>query len=407
MKYISAILHITDKRSAPLRATLLAILWCATPGPLQAAHPVGNSLQRANQRVLSILRQPPASGVAVISLELRPGLAHSGLQPGDIICRVDGSPVRTIRQFRHAVRAAQSIGEKSLPIMVARGNQIVHLRLPPGMPRIALISVTAGTAVPLGPPATAPGKFHWHVNDIPTVQPGSGQILGHHSWYLLMRNKEVIGALHLGIWRHASRWRVEWNQQAVRPGPLSAARWNVGLRSVAGLTARPWCLRTILWSQPGRIVRARWLGNRLNLRIDAADGTSQIKLTTTRQMLIPMPAMALLAAAMPHRAGVVVPLAEISTDTLATRLNCSLQTMGIQPLHMDGLTAKKCWQVNVLRFAVFQEAFFFASDGTLLAIQLPHGVQAVHVASHAVVRRIIPAARVSSIPKPARGQLPR
>ncbi len=402
MKYLSANFHTAAIRTPPLQATLLAILLYTTPGLVRAAQPVRDPLERANQLVLSILRQPPASGVAVISLELRPGLVKSGLKPGDIISMADGARVRTIGQFRHAVDTAQAIGEKSLPLLVARGNQIVRLWLPPAMPRVALMPVTAGAAVPLGPPATAAGKFHWHVQQVPTVQPGRGRILGHHSWYLLMRKREVIGALHLGIWRQASRWRVEWNQQAIRPGPLPAVRWNIGLRSVAGLTARPWWLRTILWSQPGRSVRARWQGDTLNLHIAAAGGSSAIKLTTTRQMPIPMPAIVLLAAAMPHRAGVVVRLAEISAHTLATRLNCSLQTMGIQPLHMDGLTAKRCWRVNLLRFAMLQEAFFFASDGTLLAIQLPRGVQAVHVASHAVVRRVIPADRVSSIPKPAR-----
>ncbi len=401
---------IAGHRAAPRRrktkfVLLLAILLYTQPGLAQAAPVASSALQRANQIVLSILRQPPASGLAVISLELRPALVKSGLKPGDIISQVDGSPVRTIHQLRHAVRTAQTIGEKSLPILVARKNQIVRLFLPPTMPHVGLMPVTAGTAVSLGPIATAPEKFHWHLTQVPTVRPSRGQILGHHSWYLLMRNDEVIGALHLGIWRHASRWRVEWNQQTVHPGPLQAARWNIALRSAGGLTAKPWWLKTLLWTQPGRTVRARLLADTLKLHIPAAGGTGAMKLTTTRQMLIPSPAIALLAAAMPHRAGVVVHLAELSAGTLATRLNCSLETVGIRPLNMDGLTAKKCWQVNLLRFSVVQETFFFASDGTLLAMQLPHGVQAVHVASHAVVRQIIPANRISSLPRPAPAQL--
>lgn len=386
---------------------LLALVLYMQPGPAKGAPVASSALQQTNQKVLSILRQPPASGLAVISLELRPGLVISGLKPGDIISRVDGSPVRTISELRHVVHSAQSIGEKSLPILVARKNQIVHLFLPPTMPHVGLMPVTAGTAVPLGPTATAPGKFHWHLTQVPTVQPSRRQILGHHSWYLLMRRHEVIGALHLGIWRHGSRWRVEWNQQAVHPGPLQPARWNIAVRSTSGVTAKPWWLRTILWAQPGRTVRAHWLADTLNLNIHAAGETGSMKLTTTRQMLIPTPAIALLAAAMPHRPGVVVDLAELSAATLATRLNCSLETMGIRPLNMDGLTASKCWQVNLLRFSVVQETFFFASDGTLLAIQLPRHVQAVHVASHAVVRHVIPANRVSSLPKPTPAQLPR
>lgn len=353
-------------------------------------------IQRANERVLSVLRQPSASGLAIISLELPPRLLAAGLRPGDIISHADGSPVRTKHDLRHLTSVVKKIGEKKIPILVARGEKLIHLHIAPQPLHVAVVPVVAGTAAPLGPLATPPGQYRWHWNQVPTLQPVRGRVLGHNSWYLLLRHGEVTGALHLTISRHNTHWLLHWNCQAIRHTGLTPARWTIHFTTANGPFAVPLRLKTLIWREKRRSVRAIPEGNTLALTVRTLNRTQLVNLATTRQMLVPMPAIALLAAALPHRTGVVASLAELSASSLATRLNCSLRSMGQGHLRMDGVTVKG-WRVDLLRFATVQETFFFASDGTLLAINGPHGIQALHVASHAVVRHVIPKKLLESL----------
>ncbi len=380
---------------------LTLLVWASAAIRVTAAAPTAlSAIRQTDQRVLAVLRQPPATGLAVVSLELAPALIRGGLRSGDIIVMADGRRTHNVKSLKSAIQSAQTIGEKRLAAQVARGNKIVSVALPIGPLHADLVPVIAGTPVPPSPPATPLTKFHWHLRQVPTLEPPPGQIAGHNSWYLVFQSGVVVGELNFHIHRHGNRWLTDWNQSAIRRGPLPPIRQQIALQSDPTNSLQPWRFLRLASREPKRFLRVIRRSHELFLRGPKPDGTQPTVLQTTRALLVPTTAMALPAAALPRRPGVVIRVAELASANLATRLNCSLKTIGSVQLNINGLKVKQCWEVELLQFSMVRAAYFFLQDGTLVAMHLPHHIWALRAASHAAVADIIPARRLVGVSMP-------
>ena len=423
------------------------------------------ALQQAYQRVLTVLREPPATGLAIVSLQLPPAALRSGLQPGDIIVRVGSTAALSPGALRRAIRRNT---HSVLALTVARGQRLKHLTLPlsPASPgaslgatgslghavalgqtaglHLATLAVIAGAPAPLNPPATPRGRYTLHWRQVPTLQPQPGQVLGHDMWLLVLDRHFACGAWHVQIASRGGRWMVRWNIQGIRGGPLAPNAWRLTLGRRAGLLVlrrgRRWSL-----SPPARAIRpavqsvkspqftrcrgATRCGELTAPRtpsplLDAAaarpgpwrrtsvwcrgpvligrtdrDGQHFLWRRETVPGALPLPGLMVLAAALPHRRGIVLPVAELSGEPLATQLGCVLQTLGRMPTTVGGVRVK-AWAVQELLFDVPQATFWFADQGALLKLQWGRRFTALMVASPAVIRRVF--AHTPLVSAPAR-----
>ncbi len=411
-----------------------------------------DALQQAYQRVLTVLREPPATGLAIVSLQLPPAALRSGLQPGDIIVRVGSTAALSPGVLRRAFRRNT---HSVLALTVARGQRLEHLTLPPPAspgaspgatgslsPAVALaqtagrnlatLAVIAGAPAPLNPPATPRGRYTLHWRQVPTLQPQPGQVLGHDMWLLVFDRHFACGALHVQIASRGRRWLVRWKVQSIRGGPLAPNAWRLTLGRRAGLPVlrrgRRWSL-----SPPGQLIRpaVKSVKSPQFTRCRGATRCGELTAPRTPSPLVdakaarpgpwrrtsvwcrgpvligrtdrggqrsfwrretvpgslPLPGLLILAAALPHRRGIVLPVAELSGEPLATQLGCVLQTLGRVPTAVGGVKVK-AWAVQELLFDVPQATFWFADHGALLKLRWGRRFTALTVASPAVIRQV-------------------
>ena len=378
-------------RAAPVLAAFFIGVFSSARVPVRA-----QTLQGVYQRVLAVMRQPPATGVLVISLQLPPAALKAGLRPADILTRVDGRPIPNAAALHQAIRAVAGNSHAVLRVRAVRGSRIIVLHLPPAALELSVLPVLAGAPAPLNPTATPRRRLNLHWNRAPTVQPQPGQILGHDMWLLVFDHDLACGSLHITISRLGRRWTLHWNLAVLRGGPLVAQRWRIRFVTTRARAARPFRLEELQWRQPSRTVIARDQGRELAGKV-TQDGRTQAFRHPSVPGAVPVPALVAVAAAMPRRAGVVLPLAELSDRTLSTRLGCVLQSLGRVKTTIGGVK-NRVWAVRALWLDIPQMTFFFSKDGALLKIKWGAHRTAVKVASPGVVRQVFPGDSLEQIP---------
>ncbi len=378
-------------RAASILALFFIGVFSSAPVPVRA-----QMLQEVYQRVLAVLRQPPATGVLVISLQLPPAALKAGLRPADVLTLVDGRPTPNAAALRQAVRAVAGNSHAILTVRAVRGSRILVLHAPPAALELSVLPVIAGAPAPLNPPATPRRRWRLHWRQVPTLQPQPGRVLGHDMWLLVFEHNLTCGSLHITISRLGRRWTLHWNLAALRGGPLVAQCWRIKFATARAPVARPFRLKKLQWRQPARTVVARDQGRELTGKV-TQDGRTQAFHYPSVPGAVPVPALIAVAAAMPRRADVVLSLAELSDRTLSTRLGCALQTLGRVKTTIGGVK-NRVWAVRALWLDIPQMTFFFAKDGALLKIKWGAHRTAVKVASPGVVRRVFSGDSLEQIP---------
>jgi len=338
-------------------------------------------LQQAYENVLSALRRPPADGVMLVSVELPTEITECGLRPGDVIMRADGKSIST-----QADLAAQFAKNDALNLLIARGQTNLTLRVPNSVLSLEMISVTAGMPAPLNPPATPRKDFDLMWNQVPTIEPQPGQAVGHDMWFLVFdSNQDACGALHLTI-NGGTDGSLDWDFAAPAGGPLLPQAWHIEFQTGDNHSTLPFEFSDAVWSSgPGQIILAQD-GRQLYAKTNDQTAAESFE---TLPGAIPTPALCVLAAALPHKPGIVLPVAEITPQNLATQPGCVLATHGEDKISIGGVV-RMAWKVELLRYDIPAYSFWFGSDGSLIMMDLGDGVSAIQVSGQAAVNGIFP-----------------
>jgi hypothetical protein len=359
---------------------ILSIAYTAVASAADSLTPM--PLQQASQKVLSTLRQPPANGVLVASVELPAELVQSGLQPGDIIMRAGGKNISTPADLNAAFSSANT-----LSLTIARAQIDLTLNIPSSVTNLDLMGVIAGMPAPLNPPATPRKDFDLLWNQVPTLSPQPGQAVGHDMWFLVFVGQNACGALHLTI-PNINPGALVWNFQALRNGPLPAQAWAIDFFAGDNHSSLPFeLLGADWWLNNTRIIMGQSPNGR-ELSV-TTNGPQNIQNFETLPGAIPTPALPLLAAALPHKPGIVLPVVEITPQNLATQPGCVLQTFGMDKISIGG-TTQSAWKVQLLRYDIPQYTFWFDSDGSLLMMDLGGDISAIQVSGQGAIKKIFP-----------------
>ena len=346
------------------------------------------------------MRIPAGSGLLITSVQLPHDLTHLGVQPGDIITRLGGMRMRDLTTLK-AVLAAHSRSKQPISIIVVRGTTIQQfLAHPPALKTLAsigLVTVRAGAAAPLNPPATPRKELKLQWSRVQTLEPHGRQAVGHDIRMLVFYHQLVVGAIHLQVSHLGPSWKLLWNQESVSGGPLPAIAWRIDFRP--GNYQRAPALRMTSftrWSKQG-ILRGRRIGN----NIETVFLPAKNKLSASRTVLssanaAPLPLLALLASAMPPQRDRVLPITDLAQDTLETRLGCVLTSGRQQQIHFAGAD-QPVRVMRILWMDIVRDKFWLSPRGALLGMRFGPGFSAYRVSGALVVRRIIPKSRLIDI----------
>ncbi|HMD53308.1 MAG TPA: hypothetical protein VKJ65_02015, partial [Phycisphaerae bacterium] len=331
-------------------ALAVLILLAAFDSAFAESQPTPLPLAQAYQKILSTLRQPPADGVVILSAELPPELVKSGLEPGDVIMRAAGKSVATPADL-----AAQFAAADSLSLSIARGQTNLTLQVPNSVNSMEMLNVTAGLAAPLNPPATPRKDFDLLWNQVPTLDPQPGQAAGHDMWFLVFdSDQDACGALHLTTSAGPDA-SLDWDFLAPAGGPLPAQAWHIEFQTGDNHSTLPFQLQGALWwlGKDWIIMGQNPNGSELFVKIN---GHKDIQNIQTLPGAVPTPALSMLAAALPHKSGIVLPVAEIMNGS--TQPGCVLVTRGEDKISIGG-AQQTAWKVDLLRYDIPAYSFWF------------------------------------------------
>ena len=181
---------------------------------------------------------------------------------------------------------------------------------------------------------------------------------------------------------------LDWNLETLRHGPLPAERWILTLGSRSDSAA---LLRFKWWI--GRRYVQGWGHGRHWVGRMTRDRRSRPWHRRTVPGALPLPGLMILAAALPHRSGIVLPVAELAGWPPATRLGCVLETLGRMQTIIGGVKTD-AWAVRLLYFDVPRETFWFSDDWTLLKLDCGGQVEAFAITSPTILPQLIPPNRL-------------
>jgi hypothetical protein len=377
-------------------ASGLLLAACLIPAPVHAVN-VAKPLTQAYENVLGSMRRPAAGGLLITSVQLPEILRRIGLRPGDIITRIGGSRVKNSATL-NAFIAAHAGSRQPISIIVVRAlaprQFLAHAPALKSLELIGTISVRAGAAAPLNPPATPRRKLALNWSRVQTIQPQGQQALGRDTWMLVFHRGFVVGAIHLQVSHPGPQWSLLWNQESISGGPLPAMAWRIAFEP-GDYQHKP-AVRMISftrWSSGG-ILRGRPAGD----SIDMIFTSSKTKLPTSRSCqtaanAVPLPLLAVMAAAMPAQRHLVLPITDLAQQNLETRLGCVLTSGRRRVIQFAGAT-QPVRVLRVLWMDIPRYKFWLSPRGTLLGMNFGRGFSAYRVTGAAVVRHIIPKARL-------------
>ena len=376
-----------------------ALLLAAVPR-VAAAAAVAKPLAHAYQQVLSSMRRASADGLLITSVQLPDNLVHIGFQPGDIITRFGGARMRDLTTLKNVI-AAHGTSKQPISIIVVRGATIrqflADARTLMTLEHIGTVSVRAGAAAPLNPPATPRHDLKLQWSRVQTIEPHGRQAVGHDIRMLVFYHQLVVGAIHLRVFHSGPSWKLLWNQEPVSGGPLPAVAWRIAF--IPGNYQQAPALRMTSftrWSKQG-ILRGRRDGNTLETVFAAAKNKSRSSRTIlSAANAAPLPLLAVLASAMPAQRNRVLAITDLAQDTLETRLGCVLTSGRRQEIHFAG-TDQPVRVMRVLWMDIVRDKLWLSPRGALLGMRFGRGFSAYRVAGASVVHRIIPKTRLINI----------
>lgn len=361
---------------------------------------VAPPLAHAYQQVLSSMRSPAGSGLLITSVQLPHNLTHLGVQPGDVITRLGGTRMRDLTTLR-AVLAAHRRSKQPLSMIVVRGTTIqqflADLPALKTLANIGLITVRAGAAAPLNPPATPRKELQLQWSRVQTLEPHGRQAVGHDIRMLVFYHQLVVGAIHLKVSHLGPSWKLLWNQESVSGGPLPAIAWRIDFRPGNYQHAPALRMTSFTrWSKQGSL-----RGSRIGNNIETVFLSAKNKLSASRTVLssasaAPLPLLALLASAMPPQRDRVLPIIDLAQDTLETRLGCVMTSGHQQQIHFAGAD-QPVRVMRILWMDIVRDKFWISPRGALLGMHFGPGFSAYRVSGASVVRRIIPKSRLIDI----------
>ena len=325
----------------------------------------GSAINQNFQLVLSAMRRPAATGLLIVSLWPPGSAPRPALHPGDIITWVEHHRIKSRSQLAVIL---YHLRHSSLPLFsveVARGDRIIHLRMPPSALAISGLAVMAGVPAPLNPPPT-PFTMQW--NRVPPDTVHTHHSLAKNYWYRLFDHHIAIGMVHLQISRAGTVGHLLWSVRAAAGCGVQTQRIHM-IFSVGDNRRAPPFLITSLTFHDFRGHRRFIRRGALLIPVKPHAGTTVKKIPILFNV-VPTPALTVLAMAMPRRKGLVLAVPEIGIRYLHTRPGCAMEVLGRKTVIFAG-EKRRLWCVRMMRLDVPQITFWLDRFGHILRIDLP------------------------------------
>ena len=405
----------------------LAVIACArgaggrgAGGAAGGVDPVADA-EAQYQRVLEVMKRPTATGVLVTEVAPESPAVAAGLRGGDIIMEYYGNRITTLASLQEQVAEAmarQAVGEATgdrVVVRVRRGTaarggqagqeQVMAMQLPREPLGIRAIEVEVGVPGPRNPAPSPRGtvKLDWLavleaaaadkaapgaegtvmravvMSEAPaTTQPAAGARQSTASWSGWQKSS-AVAEIHDVLAGTLDVFRLDPDNQALPP---EHAAFSFRLRIGDGLDGQGFVLDEAMAELPVAAGEQRLSGKaerfgpklRVHMapapgapvREGAADGAANHEYTMPLNALV-QPAVAWVAAAMPHDAEAVLGLYLASTRDFVPRPGYVLTSRGKAVLpEPDTETA---WRVDLMHCGVVVESYWFSDARRVLAME--------------------------------------
>lgn len=392
-----------------------AVVPMTAPGDAPAAVPTAlppaqtsEELTERYQQVVAAMKRPPVSGVLIAEFGPNSAALAAGCRPGDIITGYAERDITTEASLRQAVAA--SVAEARLDAHAAPRVRLQVRRLTVSQPRgemqtlfvargplgITGLETEAGVPLGLNPAGTPRGDFVMEWGAVPTLEPPTGKMMGQELWTRLYQGSEWVGFERTRVDKAGGTWtlavtswqvdhqRVVGQQTAVIGFTASDNRQAPGFGlEVADLEDTVTGTRATI-EKKGATIRGS---------IDPLPGSAGRHENVARPTavigqssgigVIPVYALPVAAAALPQRADIVAPFAQLSEADWQTRLGYAFKTLG--KVSVSG--AGELWAVQVLHMGRAEMTFYFSDQRELVRAELGAGLVAQRVGNEDEARR--------------------
>ena len=328
--------------------------------------------------ILVALKNPPATGILIAELGPYSAGARAGLRPGDVVTEYDGTKLDNRADANRAemlrVAVAKAIGESERPwanpqvaLIVKRAGKTVVInadRQPLGLRALA---VEAGVGLPPNPPATSRGSFalEWtpsggwyHVGDV-TGPDGAEQ-------------QEFAVVRQVATLTVATRV-INAGGKIVADAQAATIRMNVSDRTTTyGVTLDQFTYRDEL-ADVSAMCKAGMVKGTIVRRL--TDIKQQLERPTLPEAICSL-AVPSLAAALPQKENIVLPLAVIDELDLQTRMGYALETRGKATMTIAS-EARDGFSVRLWHFGQVEATYFFSPQRELIFAEYEAGVGGV------------------------------
>lgn len=389
------------------RATLLALLVLSAaaraagvPATAPASAPATPDERHAP--VLRTLRMPPVSGLLVT--QIIPLAPHTGLREGDIVTAYNDAPVATLPLLQDAIAtfaaaAALEADDQQLlldrlaagedpvrraSIAVRRGAETITLRVPPGGLGTRLRPVEAGVPASLNPAPSPRDQITIAWDDVPTIRPVAGQIRGDQTW-LRIHNAagELIAIEHRQLQPLGDSWTAKTRTWHIAQGKVADSESAEVTFAPGDHQARPaLTLNSFTWQGLGWKVAAQRKGLTVQGTVESASASAPRPAEVrepTALGAVPASALPALAAALPRKEGLVLPLSVIREADLRTDTGYAMQAFGSKPLNQGPV--KEAWAVRLWHAGTVVRTWWFDDQRRLVAATESTGETALRSAN--------------------------
>ena len=367
-----------------------------------AASP-SDSLEARYAPLLHALKSPSATGVLITELQPFSSAAAAGLRIGDIVTFYNGHRVETETGLQEAVAdaAAESVRKSTAEAVAAGGplvarvvvqvrrgvdrGEIVSVEVATGGMGITLREVAAGVAVRSNPPATEREKLVLEWAKVPAASDDGAR----EEWFRLYDGFECTGFERRSLRHQGERWTVATTTWMVADGKVVEEQQSA-VECTAGdnQTSPPVQIDTLRWHGYGQTVQAQRKGLVVRGTITSgAEKSPRIDAIERETTLGALPGWALeaVAAALPHKEDLVLPVALVSELDLRTRPGYALVTGGKQSVTVRSQEFR-LWCVQVLHWGLPEMKLWFDDERRLVLAEYGNGQRAERVASEQAAR---------------------
>ena len=371
------------RRALPL-SLFLALLPPAvsgqTPPVSPTSAPVPAAFEADYQKVLHIMKSPPATGVLVADVTKDGPGDKAGLKPGDIITTYDGAAADTLHSLKQALADAlaaqvkdETIGPK-VELKLVRDGKPVVLAADRGGLEVTPLEVRSGVAAELNPPATPRDKLavEWDLLMPPPKGDGAGAaVQPARRQFLVFYSAEgaVLAVMQFSLAREGPA--LESDMKVFTREDPESPTLHITAQFVCsdGKDLPPFLLDTLTYDNPLTHFKVQRQGTRLVERGRTDDARAEP--TPSLMTAVPLECgVESLAAAMPHEAARVLAFPGLDPYSLQTRLGYALVTMGQRKVTINK-KEQPLWGVQLMRFAQVEMTWWFDDQRRLVLIEGP------------------------------------